>query len=95
MPLGSQNLSWETLVPGPVDEALHSRLPSPVDMDTPSTNWNEEVPKGDEAMLHLAAGVLRNGVELTVEKLRKLNFVGIMREISTSGEFRKGPKTQM
>ena len=92
MPLGSQNLSWETLVPGPVDDALHSRLPSPVDMDTPSTNWNEEVPKGDDAILHLAAGVLRKGVELTVEKLRKLNFVGIMREILTSGEFRKGPK---
>jgi hypothetical protein len=39
-----------------------------MDMDTLSTNWNEEVPKGDEAMLHLAAGVLRKGVELTVEK---------------------------
>jgi hypothetical protein len=37
-------------------------------MDTPSTNWNEEVPKVGEAMLHLAAGVLRKGVELTGEK---------------------------
>jgi hypothetical protein len=37
-------------------------------MDTPSINCNEEVPKGDEAMLHLAAGVLRKGVKLTVEK---------------------------
>jgi len=68
LPLGSQNLSWGTLAPGPVDDAWYSRLPSPVDMDTPSTNCNEEVPKGDEAILHLAAGVLRKGVELTVEK---------------------------
>ena len=68
MPLGSQNLSWETLALGPVDDIWYSRLPSPMDMDTLSTNWNEEVPKGDEAMLHLAAGVLRKGVELTVEK---------------------------
>jgi hypothetical protein len=28
----------------------------------------EAMEKGDEAMLHLAAGVLRKGVELTVEK---------------------------
>jgi hypothetical protein len=37
-------------------------------MDTPSTSWNGKVRKGDEAMLHLAAGVLRKEVELTVNE---------------------------
>jgi hypothetical protein len=49
----------------------------------------------ENGSLYIAAGVLRKGVELTVEKWRKFNFLGIMREILISGEFRKGPKTQM
>ena len=40
-----------------------------MDMDTPPTNRNRQVPEGDGEMLHLAAdGYDKEGVGLTVEK---------------------------